>query len=427
MLDLPELALGLTAIAMFLRALDSRSTIWAIAAGLVAGLACQTKYTGLLLPPVLFGFACMHRQPLKGVIAGAATAALFVAWETLIARRYGESHFLVSLSQASDGWWLKAYFILPSVALLGGVGIAIAFVGLAALGFRTRWIALAGIALALGYAALAFLSDAAASLWLPDVPPRIGVATIVFFTAGWCVVGILSLTAFRQLVRLRRRSNWLRWDVVLRRCQPVWLLLFWLAVELAGYYLLTPFPATRRVLGITIVGMLIVARLASRSQRWRPRPGVLRLAAMISAIVGICYAALDIADSHREPAAIHQAEQFIREHDAEPRIWFVGHWGLQYEAERRGFHPVVPWNSVLRAGDWLLLPPRTFPQQSMLADQRMGNPVHVVQIDRKLRLRTLPAYYGGYYPMEWWPSPHFELRIYRIEADWMPVFDRASG
>src|SRR5260370_38672833 len=56
MLDLPELALALAAVAIFLRALDSRSTAQAIAAGLVPGLAGPTQHTRRLLPPLLFRF-----------------------------------------------------------------------------------------------------------------------------------------------------------------------------------------------------------------------------------------------------------------------------------------------------------------------------------------------------------------------------------
>src|SRR5260370_31755242 len=55
MLDLPELALALAAVAIFLRALDSRSSTLAIAAGPAAGPACPTKHTGPPLPPPLLG------------------------------------------------------------------------------------------------------------------------------------------------------------------------------------------------------------------------------------------------------------------------------------------------------------------------------------------------------------------------------------
>ena len=57
MLDEPALALGLSAVALFLRALDRRCGALAVAAALLAGVAMETKYTAFLIPPVLVGAA----------------------------------------------------------------------------------------------------------------------------------------------------------------------------------------------------------------------------------------------------------------------------------------------------------------------------------------------------------------------------------
>ena len=53
MTDVPALSLGLFAVAVFLRAGDRSSMSLALLAGLLAGLATQTKYTALTIPPVL--------------------------------------------------------------------------------------------------------------------------------------------------------------------------------------------------------------------------------------------------------------------------------------------------------------------------------------------------------------------------------------
>src|SRR5262249_9351280 len=54
MLDIPALALSLTSVALFLRAVDRGCWGWAAAAGLLAGLAMQTKYTGFLAPSIMY-------------------------------------------------------------------------------------------------------------------------------------------------------------------------------------------------------------------------------------------------------------------------------------------------------------------------------------------------------------------------------------
>jgi hypothetical protein len=43
-----------------------------------------------------------------------------------------------------------------------------------------------------------------------------------------------------------------------------------------------------------------------------------------------------------------------------------------------------------------------------------------VTMNRKLKLRTLPPYYGGGIPIERWPDPAIEVKVYRIQADWRP-------
>src|SRR5262249_28103413 len=54
MLDVPALALGLAALEVFLRAADRCSHALAACAGLLAGLAVQTKYTALTMPAAMF-------------------------------------------------------------------------------------------------------------------------------------------------------------------------------------------------------------------------------------------------------------------------------------------------------------------------------------------------------------------------------------
>src|SRR5262249_10218157 len=57
MLDVPALALSLGALGVFFRACERRCVGLAMAAGLLAGLAMQTKYTSFIAPAVMLVYA----------------------------------------------------------------------------------------------------------------------------------------------------------------------------------------------------------------------------------------------------------------------------------------------------------------------------------------------------------------------------------
>ena len=37
-------------------------------------------------------------------------------------------------------------------------------------------------------------------------------------------------------------------------------------------------------------------------------------------------------------------------------MWYVGHWGFQHYCERAGMRPLVPGETLARAGDFVVLP-----------------------------------------------------------------------
>src|SRR5262249_26746418 len=95
MLDVPALALSLTALVVFFRAVDRSSLAQAAAAGLIAGLAMQTKYTAFLTPAVIFLYVVLRgdlREFALWALAAGIAAALFVAWEAYVAYHYNVSH-----------------------------------------------------------------------------------------------------------------------------------------------------------------------------------------------------------------------------------------------------------------------------------------------------------------------------------------------
>src|SRR5262249_27510822 len=141
MVDVPALALGLSALVIFLRAGDRSSLTLAAAAGLVAALAMHTKYTGFLAPAVMLWYAGLFGKLPQGLLAATTAALLFGAWECVIARLYGQSHFLYHLREASATQGTKYVLAIPLLCILGALAPGIALLGLAGLRVPRRWFA----------------------------------------------------------------------------------------------------------------------------------------------------------------------------------------------------------------------------------------------------------------------------------------------
>ena len=138
MLDVPALALGLAGLVIFLRACDRGSIPLAIAAGLVAGLAINTKWTGLLAPGVIGLYALTRRRWGLGIAAIVAASAVFAGWEAWIAHEYGRSHFLTHSERKSTPLMDRINGARALVSILGGVAPGVLVMGLVALR-KPRW------------------------------------------------------------------------------------------------------------------------------------------------------------------------------------------------------------------------------------------------------------------------------------------------
>lgn len=409
--DIPEMACGLLAVVVFLRAADRGSYGLAVLAGLLAGLAIQTKYTGFLIPAVLLLRAVLVRKPALGVAAGVVGALVFVGWEALVALKYGESHFLHQLRQTTPSPAEKVGLGFALLPTLGGVAPVVGLLGLAALGVRRRGLVAAGLVVVLGYALLVcvgadFVLEARISPFLEaterDTRGRCTLATPVF--------GLLGL-AFAVVGGWLARVTWRSDPSVDGR-----FLVLWLALEFAGYFTLTPFPAVRRVLGLIAVLTLLAGRMASRPEMAR----LVRGLAAASTALGLLFLAADWCDARAQQIGAEGAAERIRA-EGGGRAWYAGHWGFQFYAERAGMMPVVPDASPLKAGDWLVLPGRPVERQMFILDAERSEPAFQVLVSDALPLRTVMGYYGGFTPLDHRHGPRLRTEVRRITADWEPV------
>jgi hypothetical protein len=441
MLDVPALALSLFALVLFLRACDRLDARWLLGAGLAAGVAMETKYTAFLAPAAMMLYAGVHGllgpgdwKRRAGLVAFALAAGLialnvFWWWEAFIAWRHGESHFYHEFeSSRRDLGEQLMFFSLPLLALLGGLASTLFPLGLAGLR-RGPWLVGATVGLlALGYALVAccgatVLLDVNESL---PVLPALGVAQItleqvIFSLSGFAVVMTL-IGAAARLVRACRGGLW--WAADWRRYRVDWFLVLWLGLEVAGYFVLTPFAAVRRVFGVVVAATVLTGRVAALTCRSPRRHRLVWAVAVVTMLLGLVFYAVDFRDAWTEREAARQAAALVRAREPRAVIWYVGHWGFQFYAEAAGMRPVVPdWPAyALHQGDWLVVPSPSLEQQRIQLDPGDLQLVEELSISDALPLRTVRCFYGTAtgVPLERQEGPRLTVGIYRVRRDFAP-------
>jgi hypothetical protein len=140
-----------------------------------------------------------------------------------------------------------------------------------------------------------------------------------------------------------------------------------------------------------------------------------RAVAAFSVALGLIFQAVDRSDARAEQQAVTQAAEWIRARDPRPVVWVVASWGLQFHAEREGFHTVIPDESELHADDWLVVPVRDWgqPRVRVPGGARFARDLVV---DTEWPLRTLPHYYGAHSAIAHQDHPFLTLQVYRLSG-----------
>jgi hypothetical protein len=196
-------------------------------------------------------------------------------------------------------------------------------------------------------------------------------------------------------------------------------LLLWLVLEVAGYFLVSPFPAARRLLELTVVLVLVVGRLATRTC-WVPsRQSLVHGIAISGAMLGLAYYAVDLREAQGPQRAVAAAGRFIAQQvDVDqPTVWYTGHWGFQFHAERAGMRCVIPDRSLLRAGDWLVVPGPRFSQQHIVMDNAHLEAIAEIEVGDRLPHRTIMCSYLGCVPPEHHEGARASVSVYRVGSD----------
>jgi hypothetical protein len=447
MLDVPALGLGLAAIVVFARAsepgpgfrpqasrqMDRGSWRLAVAAGLLAALAMQTKYTALLVPPAIVWYGVTHRKLRLALVAAVVSVSTFATWEGTLAAKYGRSHFLFHAADqkpaARDGESAVAAYLRtkgalgpPLAAHLGCLGVGAGLVAAAALGVARRWLAVAAVAWTAGFALIVFLPHRM-TVFVPAEPGR--TADVTATTGFWQAFGVLVLAALAgcAVLLVFRIGKGLR----VRADAGTAFLVGWVLLELAGYFALTPFPAARRVVGLVVLGGLLAGRALARVERIRPERRLPGWVVGFAVATGFAVAALDTLDALPEMWCAERAAAVAADHREGATVWYAGHWGFQFYCERAGMKPAVPGESVLQPGDLLVLP--VYPDEYRFYRPHIGSrtirppawaaePVAEVVWDDAISGQTIPNFHGGSDPIVGRDHPRLRVVVYRVRATW---------
>jgi 4-amino-4-deoxy-L-arabinose transferase-like glycosyltransferase len=412
MLDVPALALALASLELFLRAADRHSWRTAVAAGVVCGLAIQTKYTGFLVPAVMLLHAVIHGRTRLAIVATVVAGAVAGSWEAASWLTYGQSQFIDVLHEDTGGLLRKVQLLPALVVMAGGIGSAWLFFSLTVLGLR-RSLVVPGIAACL----LSFLVIG----WLPPIVP-VGIPGWLEHLSGRAVVNLHPATDVFRLLGVLVTGAFAAVAIGFARTRDrtSTFLVAWLVVELAGYVFLNPFVASRRVMGLAVVSALILGRLAETREI---TAGALRPVFIYGACVATLYTVTDTRDAQADRESATRAMQIVRmdRGSTGSRVWYVGHWGFQHYTEREGMLPVEPGASRLEPGDFLVVPDPLVSAQRIELPAGRVSLLQALEVNDPIPWRTVPAYYRGASPLAVrGGAPRRRTSVYRVTESFVP-------
>jgi hypothetical protein len=404
MLDVPSIALSLTGLALLMKGCDRKSLVLAVLAGALAGLAIQIKYYALIGPGVMLLYGLVYRHIRLSLVSAVVAGCVFVGWELLLYLKYAQSHFLVQLTMQDidRSPFPRWRMMLPLITNTGLLGLAVAALGIAALTRRRATL-------------VAFVVVATAFLpWIAVGWRHSLLAVVVLGVAFWVVIAMVA--AHGKLARREERPT----DRA--EMSPATLfLVVWLALEVVGYFVMAPFPAARRFIGLMIVATLLCAHVYRER---RPEPRDIRpviFASALSIALGLAVASVDLREALAGKRAVELAAARIHEEGSTGNIWFAGHWGFQHYARAAGMQELVPDHSVVAQGDWLVLPLRGVVEQAVNLDSNKLTVVDRIDVDDGLPLATVPDYYSGILPIANRDQPRFTVALLRATEDTRPT------
>jgi len=400
MQDIPAEALIFASLAAFILACEKQRMWLGILAGLLAGLAMLTKYTGIVAPAAIMLYALFFGRVRHAILACGLSAIIFLSWEFATYLMYGRSQFLFTLNNSFLDPWSKLRLAEALLKTLGAIHVAIVLLALTAWS-APRWLlaAIAGIALA-GYGIIAFQPA----------------EHIVFSVYGIAAVMAIAAVCIK-LLRPPGQSAW--WRTLLLERRQACFLVSLLLLEIVAYFIISPFGAVRRLIGLTVVSTLLVSYLVSRNLSLPGTARVLWGVAAFNITLGLGFYALDMREAQVFKQGAQRTASVLENHTSGRTVWYHARWGFQFYAEQEGMRPLVPEHSQVKAGDWIVYPNiggawvPSMPFDSLRLVNR-------IIIDDPLNLTTQWRYYSGVVPLEHRNRPRMLVSLWLATSGFTP-------
>jgi hypothetical protein len=338
--------------------------------------------------------------------AGAAAAAVFVGWEATLWAEYGQSHFLGSLGGASGGAFKVARLRQLTYGLFANGGpVAAALIPAAIYALHGRRAAIGALVATAGaLAAIVAGYDAWPALVVPGLQPeRVPTLATVSALLGMVLTVVLVHLVARQL----RAGD--RLDAFLAG---------WLAIEAVAYFVLSPFPAARRIMGLAAVATLIVLREIARRAPAGVGAGAAampRAIAALAVVLGIGAWALGFVDAVNTRLTAQQAAARAIAAAGPGRAWIWGYLAAEQHAIEAGLTQVVLNESVLRAGDVVVVMPAGI-ETLFDWDLHAFVPMGELAAGINAGVRISPEYFYGQLPIAAAADTRPRAVLYRVTA-----------
>jgi 4-amino-4-deoxy-L-arabinose transferase-like glycosyltransferase len=369
--DVPGAALASASVAAFLLGVDRGRRGWLVASGALAGLAVLMKYSAAIVAPLVAAYALLARRPGALLPWSLPCVAILGAWGLHNVALHGELHlasvFAITARIARDR--PEVVHVTPSV--VGSICFLFPLLLCAAVVRRDRLVL---VTASLVLAGFAFVTQA--------YPERATDPEYLF----WSIMG-LGAVAICLSDGLRRAWPWPRRASAEPGADSAFLVA-WLCAPFVFTILFSPFQAVRHVLP-ALPPLVLLAFRYLREPVSRPAWRALTVAVLTAQVaLAFLLAAADYeyADAHRAFAA-SAAEKLGQEPG---RIWYAGHWGWHFYAEREGFRQLHADGPFPAPGE-LLLWPKVGDVGRVQTSEIMPRflPLYTISYDATLPLRTV--------------------------------------
>jgi hypothetical protein len=185
-------------------------------------------------------------------------------------------------------------------------------------------------------------------------------------------------------------------------------LVAWLVVELLGYFALSPYPATRRIMGLVAVATILTCRVAAAAGRAH----LLREVAVLNAALALLLFGADLNRCRGERVLAEQLAATANEGRTEQRTWMVANGAFEFYGARAGIEQLLQPGAQPKRGDRVLVVREFEPIFATLPMSARCVPVSVAEWSPELPLWS--HYQFGTVAVARRDTPFTRVTVYRV-------------